>query len=86
MTNLVTECAEALIFANDRPTSTGDDLYQWAIDAEDLIRSLVARILELDDLNTQLCEQQDVLSDAYSELKRNIRLCLLQSNTTQEEE
>lgn len=39
---------EALIFADDRPTSTSDDLYQWAVDAEDLIRAQQARIAELE--------------------------------------
>lgn len=39
---------EALIFANDRPSEIGDDLYQWASDAEDLIRSQHDRILELE--------------------------------------
>lgn len=72
--NLDTECAEALTFANDRPTSGGDDLYQWAIDAEDLIRNLAAKVKELDSLNTQLCEQQDVLNDAYAELKQKYDL------------
>lgn len=33
---------EALQFANDRPMSGGDDLYQWAVDAENLIRRLCA--------------------------------------------
>ena len=30
----------ALIFADDRPTSCDDDLYQWAMDAEAMIRNL----------------------------------------------
>ena len=43
-----TQQPEALVFADDRPTSTSDDLYQWAIDAEDLIRAQHARIAELE--------------------------------------
>lgn len=39
---------DALVFADDRPTSTSDDLYQWAVDAEDLIRAQHARIAELE--------------------------------------
>lgn len=39
---------EALVFANDRPSSICDDLYQWAVDAEDLIRTQHARIAELE--------------------------------------
>jgi hypothetical protein len=31
---------EALQLADDRPTSLGDDLYQWAIDAEGELRRL----------------------------------------------
>lgn len=30
--------SEAITFANDRPMSLDDDLYQWAVDAEELIR------------------------------------------------
>ena len=39
---------ETLVFADNRPTSKSDDLYQWAIDAEDLIRAQHARIAELE--------------------------------------
>ena len=39
---------EALQFANDRPMSGGDDLYQWAVDAENLIRKLAAERNEAD--------------------------------------
>lgn len=45
-----TQQPEALVFADDRPTSTSDDLYQWAIDAEDLIRTQHARIEEMEAL------------------------------------
>ena len=38
---------EALVFADDRPTSTSEELFQWAIDAEDLIRDQQAHITEL---------------------------------------
>lgn len=48
MTHTSTHQSEALIFANDRPTSLDDDLYQWSIDAEDLIRRQHARIEELE--------------------------------------
>ena len=49
MTYTSTHQSEALIFANDRPTSLDDDLYQWSIDAEDLIRRQHARIEELEE-------------------------------------
>ena len=39
---------EALILANDRPSAIGDDLYQWALDAEGMIRRQHARIAELE--------------------------------------
>ena len=39
---------EALILVNDRPSAIGDDLYQWALDAEDMIRRLHARVQELE--------------------------------------
>lgn len=48
MTQTSGEKSEALIFANDRPTLGGDDLYQWAVDAEDMIRRLHARVQELE--------------------------------------
>jgi len=38
---------EALQLADDRPTSLGDDLYQWAIDAEGELRRLHAVNQEL---------------------------------------
>ena len=56
---------EALIFANDRPSEIGDDLYQWASDAEDMIRRLHARIVELEKENSYL-------NDACAELEAHI--------------
>ena len=35
---------EALILADDRPSAIGDGLYQWALDAEDMIRRLHYRV------------------------------------------
>ena len=43
-----TQQPEALVFADNRPTSHSDELYQWAIDAEDLILAQHARIAELE--------------------------------------
>ena len=51
---------EALILANDRPSASGDDLYQWALDAEDMIRRLHARIAELEAFAKEI-EQYGVL-------------------------
>ncbi len=45
---------EALILANDRPSAGGDDLYQWALDAEGMIRRLQARVEDLEDNITAL--------------------------------
>lgn len=39
---------EALILVNDRPSTIGDDLYQWALDAEDMIRRLHTRVEEIE--------------------------------------
>lgn len=61
----MTDKHEALIFADDRWTSSGDDLYEWAIDAEDWIRRLhaenttlqqgyAAARLEIESLKAQL--------------------------------
>ena len=38
----------ANLLANDRPTSLDDDLYQWAIDAEEMLRSQADRIASLE--------------------------------------
>ena len=38
----------ASVFADDRPTSCGDDLYQWVLDAEDLIHKLHSGLSERD--------------------------------------
>ena len=37
--------ADALQLANDRPTSNNDDLYQWAVDAEEMLREQ-AKVIE----------------------------------------
>ncbi len=38
----------ALKLANDRPSAIGDDLYQWALDAEDVILLLHSHVEELE--------------------------------------
>lgn len=43
-----TQKPEALVFADDRPTSIEDGLYQWAVDAEGLIRAQQAHIAKLE--------------------------------------
>lgn len=45
-------------FANDRPTALNDDLYQWAADAEDHIRSLAA---ELNTSNEDLAKHRELM-------------------------
>ena len=40
--------SEALILANGRPSEVGEGLYQWTLDAEDMILSLHARVEELE--------------------------------------
>lgn len=57
---------EALIFANDRPTSLDDDLYQWAIDAEQLIRRQHADIERLRGVSFDL---NRALAGAISQLR-----------------
>ena len=37
--------ADAIQLANDRPTSNNDDLYQWAVDAEEMLREQ-AKVIE----------------------------------------
>lgn len=39
---------EALVLANDRPAANSDDLHQWAIDAEDMIRRQRVHIIDLE--------------------------------------
>lgn len=47
---------DAIQFADDRPLQLNDDLYQWAYDAEVLIRSMQSRLesLEKDAARYQL--------------------------------
>lgn len=59
-----TQQPEALVFANDRPSAIDDDLYQWAIDAEDLIRSQHARILELEAVLSAMGEKGNPVEPA----------------------
>jgi DNA repair exonuclease SbcCD ATPase subunit len=71
-------------FANDRPTALNDDLYQWAVDAEEHIRSLVAdcsvllerrtaledKITELTSEEHSLPELRQMLDENYEEKKK----------------
>ena len=50
----MTEKPEALQLANDRPWQQGDDLYDWAIDAEEMLRKQHAEIEQLREQNTAL--------------------------------
>lgn len=43
----MTDLLDANIFADDRPTSCDDNLYQWAVDAEDFIRAQHKKIKQL---------------------------------------
>lgn len=63
----------ALIFADGRPTSCGDDLYQWAMDAEAMIRNLhtentALRVTE-DNLRQELQECQDQRRAAFRRIE-----------------
>lgn len=63
----------ALIFADDRPTSCDDDLYQWAMDAEAMIRNLhtentALRVTE-DNLRQELQECQDQRRAAFRRIE-----------------
>ena len=73
----MTDKHEALIFADDRRTSSGDDLYEWAIDAEDWIRRLhaenttlqqgyAAARLEIESLKAQLHIGDSAFESWYS--------------------
>lgn len=63
----------ALIFADDRPTSCGDDLYQWAMDAEALIRNLhtenTALRVNEENLRQELQECQDQRRAAFRRIE-----------------
>ena len=43
---------ESLVFADDRPSSLDDTLYQWAVDAEDMIREMQKHIDDLNNANS----------------------------------
>lgn len=40
---------DAIQLANDRPSSVNDDLYQWAIDAEEALREMADRVVKYND-------------------------------------
>ena len=50
----MSETPEAIQLANDRPWQQGDDLYDWAIDAEEMLRKQHAEIEQLREQNTAL--------------------------------
>lgn len=45
---------ESLVFADDRPSSLDDTLYQWATDAEEMIREMQKHIDDLNKENSSL--------------------------------
>ena len=47
---------EAIQFANDRPTGSNDDVYDWAVDAEVVIRTQHADLERKDALLKQALE------------------------------
>lgn len=50
----MSDTPEAIQLANDRPWQQSDDLYQWAIDAEEMLRKQHAEIEQLREQNTAL--------------------------------
>ena len=71
MTHTSTEQPEALRLADDRPLSLNDDLYQWAYDAELMLRRLHARVQELEASQAQrvpLSDRKIRQIDAHSGL------------------
>ena len=64
---------EALILANDRPSAIGDDLYQWALDSEAMIRRLHTRVEELEAMLSAVgaggVSAQRVTQEAKAEVK-----------------
>lgn len=54
----MTNKTEAQIFADDRPSSLDDDLYQWSLDAEIMLRAQAYRIAQLE---AQLADRSSCL-------------------------
>ena len=60
---------EAVIFADDRPMSLDDDLYQWAMDAETLIRHLCA---DHADAQAEIARLRAALEKAIAEMEDDL--------------
>lgn len=70
---------EASIFVDDRPASLDDDLYQWAVDADDLIRrqhALISRLEAEAQANARIigasAENELALRARVQELQRRV--------------
>ena len=51
----MTNKTEAQIFADDRPSSLDDDLYQWSLDAEIMLRAQADRAYQLHHFRCRFC-------------------------------
>ena len=61
----MTDKPEALRLADDRPNSINDDLYQWAIDAEDELRRLVAENEKFREADVIFAGRQRLQNDQF---------------------
>lgn len=70
-------------FANDRPTSLNDDLYQWAVDAEEHIRALAVEQENIRKANIDCVDDFNQLKADYDELNAKLDAITTEAETNQ---
>lgn len=70
-------------FANDRPTSLNDDLYQWAVDAEEHIRALAIEQENVRLANLDCVDHFNQIKADYDELNAKLNSITTEAETNQ---
>ena len=70
-------------FANDRPTSLNDDLYQWVVDAEEHIRALATEQENVRKANLDCVDHFNQLKADYDELNAKLNAITTEAETNQ---
>ena len=59
---------QALDLAHDRPSSCDDDLYDWAVDAENALRLMAERLMVAEELAAQYGAKNDALLVTFAKV------------------
>lgn len=65
---------QALDIAHDRPSSCDDDLYDWAVDAENALRLMAERLMVAEELAAQYAAKSDALLETFSKVCAHLEI------------